>query len=81
MGLVPGKGNTSIKEPQRIILDDPHVKILKIVSGVSHLVMLGSDGGVYTCGCGEQGQLGRQKPLRKLRNSLQLSENGKNHFS
>ena len=78
MGLIPGKGNASIMKPQKVILhENPVVKIIKIVSGVNHLVMLGDDGGVYTCGCGEQGQLGRIKPTRKLRNSIVLADNGK----
>lgn len=32
---------------------------VKIASGAHHLVMLSEDGELYTCGCGEQGQLGR----------------------
>ncbi len=31
----------------------------QIASGSNHLVCLSSDGQVYTCGCAEQGQLGR----------------------
>lgn len=37
----------------------PLIKIAKISSGADHLVMLSDKGRVYTCGCGEQGQLGR----------------------
>ncbi|XP_011302739.1 regulator of chromosome condensation [Fopius arisanus] len=37
----------------------PTIKIAKIASGADHLVMLTQNGRVYTCGCGEQGQLGR----------------------
>ncbi|XP_076669410.1 regulator of chromosome condensation 1 isoform X3 [Andrena cerasifolii] len=37
----------------------PNVKIVKIASGADHLVLLNKNGHVYTCGCGEQGQLGR----------------------
>ncbi|XP_068125384.1 regulator of chromosome condensation [Hyperolius riggenbachi] len=33
--------------------------VVKIASGNDHLVMLTSDGNLYTSGCGEQGQLGR----------------------
>ncbi|KAM4044542.1 regulator of chromosome condensation [Anomaloglossus baeobatrachus] len=33
--------------------------VVKIASGNDHLVMLTSDGHLYTSGCGEQGQLGR----------------------
>ncbi|KAM8975664.1 regulator of chromosome condensation isoform 2-T2 [Pelodytes ibericus] len=35
------------------------VPVIKIASGNDHLVMLTSDGDLYTSGCGEQGQLGR----------------------
>ncbi|XP_078538714.1 regulator of chromosome condensation isoform X2 [Lissotriton helveticus] len=35
------------------------VPIVKIASGNDHLVMLTSEGDLYTSGCGEQGQLGR----------------------
>jgi alpha-tubulin suppressor-like RCC1 family protein len=34
-------------------------KIRKIASGDHHLVMLSDDDKIYTCGTGEQGQLGR----------------------
>ncbi|KAJ9585284.1 hypothetical protein L9F63_002914, partial [Diploptera punctata] len=37
----------------------PGVVVIKIASGADHLVMLSDDGQLYTCGCGEQGQLGR----------------------
>lgn len=37
----------------------PDVKIVKIASGADHLVLLNENGLVYTCGCAEQGQLGR----------------------
>lgn len=33
--------------------------VVKIASGAHHLVMLSENGQLYTCGCGEQGQLGR----------------------
>uniref|UniRef100_A0A8C5P850 Regulator of chromosome condensation 1 n=1 Tax=Leptobrachium leishanense TaxID=445787 RepID=A0A8C5P850_9ANUR len=36
-----------------------NVPVTKIASGNDHLVMLASDGDLYTSGCGEQGQLGR----------------------
>ncbi|XP_041319144.1 regulator of chromosome condensation isoform X2 [Pyrgilauda ruficollis] len=37
--------------------------VVKIVSGNDHLVMLTVDGDLFTCGCGEQGQLGRVPAL------------------
>lgn len=53
MGLVTADAQlTPIK-----ILDN--IKIVKIASGCHHLTCLSDAGVVYTCGCGEQGQLGR----------------------
>lgn len=37
----------------------PGIKLVDVASGVDHLVMLTSNGQIYTMGCGEQGQLGR----------------------
>lgn len=53
MGLT-SKGNEKV--PCQILKD---VKVVKIASGADHLVLLSEGGQVYTCGCGEQGQLGR----------------------
>ncbi|XP_044016380.1 regulator of chromosome condensation-like [Aphidius gifuensis] len=53
MGLTP-KGNERL--PIELLST---IKIIKISSGADHLVMLSENGHVYTCGCGEQGQLGR----------------------
>ncbi|GBM50060.1 Regulator of chromosome condensation [Araneus ventricosus] len=36
-----------------------NIQIVKISSGADHLACLSSDGIVYTCGCGQNGQLGR----------------------
>lgn len=53
MGLTP-KGNERL--PVEIL---PDVKVIKISSGADHLVFLTEKRLVYTCGCAEQGQLGR----------------------
>ncbi|XP_068993941.1 regulator of chromosome condensation isoform X1 [Neodiprion pinetum] len=53
MGLTP-RGNERL--PVEIL---PGVKVIKIASGADHLVLLTGKGQVYTCGCAEQGQLGR----------------------
>ncbi|XP_060061692.1 regulator of chromosome condensation isoform X5 [Erinaceus europaeus] len=37
--------------------------VVKVASGNDHLVMLTTDGDLYTLGCGEQGQLGRVPEL------------------
>lgn len=52
MGLTP---NGIQKVPLRMPVDE----VVKIASGADHLVMLTSNGHIYTCGCAEQGQLGR----------------------
>lgn len=44
------------KKPIQIL---PKVTIVKVASGSDHLALLANDGKLYTCGCGEQGQLGR----------------------
>ncbi|CAG7838324.1 unnamed protein product [Allacma fusca] len=66
MGLIPGNEKKSVKSPVLLTLfkspgEAINIKITKIASGSNHLIMLGEDNHIYTCGCGEQGQLGRQK--------------------
>uniref|UniRef100_A0A1L8E655 Putative alpha-tubulin suppressor n=1 Tax=Nyssomyia neivai TaxID=330878 RepID=A0A1L8E655_9DIPT len=38
----------------------PDVAVADIASGADHLVILSAEGKIYTLGCGEQGQLGRE---------------------
>uniref|UniRef100_A0A8C2TX06 Regulator of chromosome condensation 1 n=1 Tax=Coturnix japonica TaxID=93934 RepID=A0A8C2TX06_COTJA len=45
------------------VLLELNVPVVKIASGNDHLVMLTVDGELFTCGCGEQGQLGRVPAL------------------
>jgi len=52
------------------------VPILKICSGNDHLAMLGEDGRVYTCGDGQQGQLGRRIPRRSTRSQDVVDKSG-----
>lgn len=47
----------------------PNVNVVKIASGADHLVLLDKNGHVYTCGCGEQGQLGRVAARTASRNT------------
>ncbi|XP_076245491.1 regulator of chromosome condensation 1 isoform X2 [Calliopsis andreniformis] len=47
----------------------PNIKIVKIASGADHLVLLNENGRVYTCGCAEQGQLGRVAGRSASRNT------------
>lgn len=53
MGLT-ASGNEKL--PYEIL---SHETVIKIASGADHLVMLTNHGQIYTCGCAEQGQLGR----------------------
>ncbi|XP_053563000.1 regulator of chromosome condensation [Bombina bombina] len=56
-------GVIGLLEPMKKSMIPVQVKInsqvVKIASGNDHLVMLTSEGDLYTSGCGEQGQLGR----------------------
>lgn len=54
MGLTP-KGNEKL--PFKLSLEE--MTVVKIASGADHIVFLTNHGEVYTCGCAEQGQLGR----------------------
>lgn len=51
--LKEGNGH---KTPQQVLADVP---VVKVSSGNNHLALLAQDGRVFTCGCGEAGQLGR----------------------
>ncbi|ENN70867.1 regulator of chromosome condensation [Dendroctonus ponderosae] len=62
--------NGNERFPYEIIHDQ---KILKIASGADHIVFLNSDGQVFTCGCAEQGQLGRITKRGSDRNSRAFS--------
>ncbi|KAJ8920006.1 hypothetical protein NQ315_006536 [Exocentrus adspersus] len=58
------RGNEKL--PFEIIQD---MKIVKIASGADHIVFLTNHGEVYTCGCAEQGQLGRTTERGSSRNA------------
>lgn len=49
------------------IMEENHV--IKIASGADHIVFLTINGDVYTCGCPEQGQLGRITERGSSRNA------------
>ncbi|PZC82935.1 hypothetical protein B5X24_HaOG209378 [Helicoverpa armigera] len=69
MGLVVrGREGKSCREPVKLDLAEPAVAI---ASGGDHLVILSSSGGVYTMGCGEQGQLGRLSQRSASRDARQ----------
>ncbi|XP_062365032.1 regulator of chromosome condensation isoform X4 [Cinclus cinclus] len=78
IGLLEPMKTSSV--PVLLQLDEP---VVKIVSGNDHLVMLTVDGDLFTCGCGEQGQLGRVPALfanrggrKGLREWIWFSESG-----
>ncbi|XP_035245094.1 regulator of chromosome condensation [Anguilla anguilla] len=76
--------------PVKYLIDEP---VVKIASGNDHLVMLTVSGGLYSSGCGEQGQLGRvpecfanrggRKGLQRLLvpQAVPLRSRGKVHFT
>ncbi|XP_017772383.1 PREDICTED: regulator of chromosome condensation isoform X2 [Nicrophorus vespilloides] len=47
----------------------PGQHVMKIASGADHIVFLTKQGDVYTCGCAEQGQLGRTSIRTSSRNA------------
>lgn len=50
----------------------PYETVVKIASGADHLVMLTNQGYIYTCGCAEQGQLGRVAQRNSDRHSSRI---------
>lgn len=64
MGLTP-KGNEKL--PYQIIPTE--ITVIKIASGADHMVFLTNHGEIYTCGCAEQGQLGRVTERSSGRNA------------
>lgn len=70
-----GMGLTSKGESERLpyelmgSLSGGTPLVVKIASGADHIVMLTQHGTVYTCGCPEQGQLGRTTERSSSRNA------------
>ncbi|CAH0545761.1 unnamed protein product [Brassicogethes aeneus] len=58
--------NGNEKMPYEIL---SNVHVVKIASGADHIVFLTNSGEVYTCGCAEQGQLGRTSERGSSRHS------------
>ena len=77
IGLIPGSENRGKGMTRPVLLtlyknagEIVEARIIKIASGSNHLVMLADDGHIYSCGTGEQGQLGRQMPRSSGRRTL-----------
>ncbi|KAJ8707946.1 hypothetical protein PYW08_010312 [Mythimna loreyi] len=69
MGLVVrGREGKSCREPVKVDIGETAVAV---ASGGDHLVILSASGGVYTMGCGEQGQLGRLPQRSATRDARQ----------
>lgn len=57
---------------ERVPVETPLKRnFIKIASGADHLVLLDSNRQLFTCGCGEQGQLGRLPERKTDRHSRQ----------
>ncbi|CAG5111590.1 Oidioi.mRNA.OKI2018_I69.chr2.g5881.t1.cds [Oikopleura dioica] len=57
-------GNTDDKEMSKAIIKEPakleiSKKVVRIASGADHLILLDTEGNVWSMGCAESGQLGR----------------------
>lgn len=72
LGLLE-RGNLQ-KTPRELLAD---ISVTKISSGNNHLALLTHDGRVYTCGCGEAGQLGRIAEVFATRDSRNRKGIGK----
>lgn len=62
------------KTPRRLLENIP---VVKISSGNNHLALLTQEGQVFTCGCGESGQLGRIAEVFATRDSRNRKGIGK----
>ncbi|XP_003229442.1 regulator of chromosome condensation [Anolis carolinensis] len=56
--LAPQKGEENVGSPLPVELQ-LDVPVVKIASGSHHLALVSMAGNLYTCGCGDNGQLGR----------------------
>lgn len=78
-------GLATAKKEMKPIQILPDKTVTKIASGENHLVLLTGEGELYTCGCAEQGQLGRVSNRFSSRESRQgmshLLEPGKIIFN
>ena len=56
------------------------LRIIKVVSGDNHIVMLGDDSRMYTCGAWDSGQLGRVQSDLKGRRTRALDDKDKGYW-
>jgi len=71
------KGHDKLKEMQKspvVIVHHEVTRIVKVVAGENHLVMLSADGEVLTFGDGSMGQLGRSYDTSRIRSTQMVSE-------
>uniref|UniRef100_A0A914PVV4 Eukaryotic translation initiation factor 3 subunit G N-terminal domain-containing protein n=1 Tax=Panagrolaimus davidi TaxID=227884 RepID=A0A914PVV4_9BILA len=60
-----------------VIIQHNAVKIVKIAAGENHVVMLSSEGEIYTFGVGSMGQLGTSAHTKNFRSTLMADVTGK----
>ena len=66
-----------MKKGPTVILHHKNVVIVKIAAGENHLVMLSSEGEVYTFGEGSHGQLGSSTRTKNIRSAYMADDSGK----
>lgn len=67
----------SMKKEPTVILHHKNVSIVKIAAGENHLVMLSSEGEIYTFGEGSHGQLGSSTRTKHIRSVYMANDTGK----
>uniref|UniRef100_A0A914QDA3 Regulator of chromosome condensation n=1 Tax=Panagrolaimus davidi TaxID=227884 RepID=A0A914QDA3_9BILA len=66
-----------MKKGPTVIIHHNNVQIVKIAAGENHLVMLSSEGEIYTFGEGSHGQLGNSARTKRIRSSYMADEKTK----
>uniref|UniRef100_A0A914XV55 Regulator of chromosome condensation n=1 Tax=Panagrolaimus superbus TaxID=310955 RepID=A0A914XV55_9BILA len=66
-----------MKKGPTVIIHHNNVQIVKIAAGENHLVMLSSEGEIYTFGEGSHGQLGGSARTKHIRSTYMADDTGK----
>jgi regulator of chromosome condensation len=66
-----------MKKGPTVIIHHNNVQIVKIAAGENHLVMLSSEGEIYTFGEGSHGQLGSSARTKHIRSTYMADDTGK----